>query len=503
MIRTTALWLLVSFLCAYAWRDWYKSLCGLILLMGVYQHPDFPTSVMGIQGFNPWNILMLVVVLAWANARKKEALKFDLPPKFLWLMAIFVSLIVISFLRLVGDTEIHEEIAAVQGDSISTFGLLSEFIVNCIKWLVPAFLLFDGCRSKERLNLAIACILGVYVVLAIQVIRWMPFSTLTSGVELSERALKILSNEVGYHRVNMSMLLAGASWALFAARELVRSKVGRGLLYGASLILFVGMALTGGRMGYATWGALGLMFAVLKWRRVFLFAPAALALVILLVPAARDRLIQGFTPDTIDTNVNIEEHAYIDENEPDLYTITSGRALIWPFVMERIGESPWVGHGRDAMVSTGLVVWIWNTYQEAFQHPHNMYLEWLLDNGILGTIPVILLFLYVWSISYRLFVQGVNPEAVAIGGIALALISALLIAGVGSQTFYPREGSVGMWCAIGLGLRVFVQQERWRQSSEPLESRRFWSALKKAERRVRWPSGVDAPIPTNSTRRYG
>ena len=53
MIRLTALWLFVAFLSAYAWKDWYKSLCGLILLMAVYQHPDFPNALMGVQGMNP------------------------------------------------------------------------------------------------------------------------------------------------------------------------------------------------------------------------------------------------------------------------------------------------------------------------------------------------------------------------------------------------------------------------------------------------------------------
>jgi hypothetical protein len=53
---------------------------------------------------------------------------------------------------------------------------------------------------------------------------------------------------------------------------------------------------------------------------------------------------------------------------------------------------------------------------------------------------------------------------VAAGGMTLALVGALLTAGFGSQTFYPREGSVGMWCAIGLLLRV--ERERSRALAE-------------------------------------
>ena len=50
-MRVYALYLLVACLSLYAYRDWFKSLCGLILLMAVIEHSDMPKSIMGIQGF--------------------------------------------------------------------------------------------------------------------------------------------------------------------------------------------------------------------------------------------------------------------------------------------------------------------------------------------------------------------------------------------------------------------------------------------------------------------
>jgi hypothetical protein len=35
-------------------------------------------------------------------------------------------------------------------------------------------------------------------------------------------------------------------------------------------------------------------------------------------------------------------------------------------------------------------------------------------------------------------------------------VLALMIGAFGGQTFYPREGAVGMWAAIGLLLRIHV-----------------------------------------------
>ena len=149
-------------------------------------------------------------------------------------------------------------------------------------------------------------------------------------------------------------------------------------------------------------------------------------------------------------HVNME----VKEGEISWYTVTSGRSFAWPFVLEKIAERPLVGHGRDAMIRTGTAAMLWYNYGEEFPHPHNLYLQWILDNGILGAIPVFAMFFIFVRRSLFLFRDTYDLTCVTIGGVTLALLLAFLIAGIGSQTFYPREGAVGMWCAIGLMLRV-------------------------------------------------
>lgn len=461
MIRTTLLWMLVLFLAGYAWKDWYKSLCGLILLVAVVQHPDFPNSVMGVHGLNPWNVLLAVVVLAWLAARRKEGLVFDAPANMTWFLLIFFFIIVVAYVRLAGN---EGELAVYEGyfgnEGPTQMYLFSEYIINCLKWVVPGLLLYDGCRSDSRLKLAIFVVLMMYVLLAVQVIRWMPLAMLTSGDELSERGLKILSNEVGYHRVNISMMLAGASWALYACRDFSDNKLVRlSAIFLAGILLF-SLTLTGGRMGLVTWALLGVVFSIWKWRNLMLVGPAILVIIIIAVPAARERLMQGFGEGEIQTNNTIEETMYVEEGEAHWYTITSGRSFAWPFVIEKIAEAPLVGYGRDAMIRTGVAGNLWINYGEAFPHPHNSYLEWIMDNGILGAIPVFAMFFVIVGVSGRLFNDTSNVACVAVGGMSLALVLAFLIAGIGSQTFYPREGAVGMWCAIGLAFRLHTQRQR-------------------------------------------
>ena len=149
-IRIVALYMLIAGLSIYAWKDWFKSLCGLILLMALVSHPDMPTTVFGIQGFNPWNILFLTILPAWFVSRSGEGLKWDMPGHIFLLVVLFFGIIFIGFLRAAFNPSYLE--------NYSFTGLVSEQLFNNSKWLVPALLLFDGCRTRKRVIMALSCL---------------------------------------------------------------------------------------------------------------------------------------------------------------------------------------------------------------------------------------------------------------------------------------------------------------------------------------------------------
>jgi O-antigen ligase len=105
---------------------------------------------------------------------------------------------------------------------------------------------------------------------------------------------------------------------------------------------------------------------------------------------------------------------------------------------------------------------------ETFPHPHNAYLEILLDNGIVGFMLILPIYLVSLVQSLRLLRDRSDPLFGAVGGAAAALILGLMFASIGSQSFYAKESSVGMWAAIGLMLRVYLERARSRASGEPL-----------------------------------
>lgn len=460
MIRVALLWLYVLVFGFYAWRDWYISLCGLILLIAVVQHPDMPKSISGIQGANPWNVLFFLVCCGWFVGRGKENLRWDMPTLPTFLLVSYATIIAIATIRLIFDSENFTKFNP-------DLSIMGEFVINTFKWPIVGLLLFEGCRSRSRFLMGIGCVLTVYFLIGLQVIRCMPWNAILDGAELEKRSIKFLANQVGYHRVNLSMMLAGAFWALWAARSLVQGVTLSRLLLVSCAIMFYAQALTAGRMGYVTWILVGACLSVIRWRRYLLIAPLVVPLFIFMLatfaPGVTERLLQGFTKESVDGGRPVDRHGRVlsaSKQGPDMYTVTAGRTLAWPYVIEKIQESPVVGHGRQAMIRTGISGYLRSVYAEGFEHPHNAYLEILLDNGIVGFLIVLPFYFVILKYGISLFRDSRSPIFIVSGGVASALVLALLFASFGSQTFYPREGSVGMWCAIGLMLRVYVERER-------------------------------------------
>jgi O-antigen ligase len=440
MIRLTALWLAVFAVGIYTWRDWFRGLCGLVLLLGILEYPDIPRAMFGVPGLNFFNLLLVNVVFAWAAQRRHEQLKWDLPAHVTGLLVIYLLIVLIGWVRLFRDPAYLED---------SSVTLVNEYLFNTIKWTVPGLLFFDGCRSRERMHLAIFSFLGALVFLGVMTIKIMPLgSVLMSGQELQRLALKLTVNRIGYHRVTLSMMLGAAFWALIAARAMLKDKrLQLGMLVTALVVLYA-QSLTGGRAGWVTTGAIGLIVGVLRWRKVLLAMPAVVVIVVMFMPGVVQRILDGF---------NFSEYG---TTTIDQYEASAGRTAIWPIVIEKIRKEPLIGYGRQAMWRTGTVTYLFTVMNEDFGHPHNAYLEWLFDNGIIGFVPVILFYLVILFHAFRLFLDRRSAICSAAGGVACVLVLALLVAGMSSQSFYPIEGTTEMWCAIGVMLRMSVERKR-------------------------------------------
>ena len=463
MIRITLLTLLIAYLSVYAWKDWFRAACWLVLLMAVFQHPDMPKSILNIPGLNHWNFLFLNVFMSWLLNRKKEKLAWEMPKHLNYLMFFYSFFIVVSVIRYLNNPSGVIELVNTFGGSYDLgSAAINEYLINCFKWVLPAIIIFDGCRTRKQYNFAIVMLALMFILLALQVIKAMKFGSLgMSGESLQRRALKVISRSVGYHRVNMSMMMSGAFWLVFCLKEFVNKKTHFFIIVPSCLSIFLATAMTGGRTGYATWAILGLVFCLFKWRKYLWFAPLVLILILVLAPSAVERFTQGMTSGH-DSDISAQNEVDFGDEQIDMESVTSGRVIAWPLVWESIKEAPFFGYGREAMKNIGITrqIMIEHGIGETFPHPHNVYLQWVQDNGFIGGMPVFIFYFLMLKYSWGLYRDNSERIYVVAGGMSLALILAFLIAGMGSQTFYPREGAVGMWVAMLLMLRVKLEREK-------------------------------------------
>jgi len=438
-MRIIALYLYVVGFSLYAWKNWYVSLCALILMMGVIEHEDMPKTMMGIHGLNMWNILFAMVLLAWLVGRHRVGLMWDLPRHVNVIVILYLTVIWVGVLRAILD---QNNLVAY-----GTRGLIAEDLVNTTKWVLPGLLLFDGCRTRRRVLMALVCIVAVYLLIALQLVLRLPLSSVLQGGGDINRT-RLSCQRIGYCATDLSVMLAGVSWAILAMLLLVRKRYWLVLLFAAGTIA-TGQALTGGRGGYLAWAVTGLVMCLLKWRKYLIAAPLLLIVLPLVFPGVVDRMLLGLDSTDAAGQATVDEEA-----------LTAGRSVVWPYVVDKILGSPVVGYGKLAMTRTGLYHRIEAEHPgTGAPHPHNMYLETLLDNGVLGSVPIVAFWLVILLYSGRLF-RSSNSLYSAVGGLSLAVTLSSLIGGITGQHVYPQEHTLVIWAAAFLVFRVYVEEKR-------------------------------------------
>ena len=126
----------------YAWRDWYKALCGLILLMAVDRAPGHAEDAVRHPGTQPVEHAAFRGSPGLALEPSTERLAWDMPRHVTWLLLVYFGVVVVGFLRMMAD---RAGLEAIQQRASS----VSEHLINTIKWVVPGLLLFDGCRTRN------------------------------------------------------------------------------------------------------------------------------------------------------------------------------------------------------------------------------------------------------------------------------------------------------------------------------------------------------------------
>ena len=174
----------------------------------------------------------------------------------------------------------------------------------------------------------------------------------------------------------------------------------------------------------------------------------------------------------------------------ELYgALTSGRLISWIDLFPEVLSSPLYGRGMQSTLLSDAVT----RGRYLSDHPHNMYLQLLLDVGLLG-LGLVLFFFYsllrkMLSLSRD---EGIEPRLRAFFAGSFASFAAVLVVSFTGYDWFPANEQAFLWFSVGL---VFAYWNRGAGDAVPgnadtatkavpfaLQSR--WRFMTKTPRRI-------------------
>lgn len=416
-----------------------------------------PRAMLGVPGFNPFNILIFFILVAWLFQKDREGLKWEVPQRFNSLLILYLLIVFVSLVRMVGDVEglvAHAQYFNLPHQSITE--LIRDDFFNSWKFLIPGLLICHGVSTKERGYLAIQCILITGLLLGLQIILRM-WPALLGMDDLHRRSMRVFDRDIGYHKVELAYFMASCAWGcvIYATSSIQK----KNQLLGIAGFGFATLALlaTGGRGGAVAWAICALVLGVVKWHKILVIGPLCLLIGLFIIPSAGERYFSGFSSDSYESGM-AERLDTINSEGFDEYAITSGRVIVWPRVISKIREASVFGFGKRAYEREGIFE---SLHDDGilplgagfWHHPHSAYLMVLLDMGLVGGVIVAAFFCrLLWSAIAIFRKSDDRMYQRTTAGFLLAFMVVGLINGLFAGTFYPAQENMLQWCSIGLFL---------------------------------------------------
>lgn len=429
-----ALFLCVSLLgCAFILYDFRIGVVLLIVLMPISGSHVFPHEMLGVTGLNPLNLLLVGTLGSYLlRALFDGSVRGFLPRPLLWLYVVPILVAGVLGTRHVGDI-----VPGFYMFEMIAFNDVAGYVRDLAAkpLLIVLFALLVGAavsRSEKPEKFFVPTLISIWM-MSFMVIGFV----LVQGGVLSEMASsesREFLSALGLHANELGRLYAIA-YALLLFTWAQSEQFGSRLILLASMALVVvALVLTFSRSAFAALLLVNGLF--LLWRR----NTRALVFLGLLVAAA-----PWVIPDAVYERITTGFGGGLD-------AISAGRIEgLWLPLLPEVLRSPIYGQGlgstlwSEAMRTAGGVTVLGVT------HPHNAYLQTLLDMGIVGLILLCAYFAHVWTGLRALAVdRALSPALRGFYQGAAAGLASFLIAGVVDGSLTPKPEQSFLWLAIGM-----------------------------------------------------
>jgi O-antigen ligase len=395
------------------------------------------TLLPSVSGLNVLNYLVITTLVSFAvkHAFKRSEIAW-LPKELLFFFLLPVTMAII-----VAWPRIPEAARNYWFNTNASFlfdpptYVVTRYIKPIFYYLSFAFLLANAVRLSRRPER----FLTLFAVASVA-----PAAAVIYGVVRYPGPLAdVVSNRMfmewsGMHANDFGMLLAFFAGPLLFVFLGTRDHGMRLLCFAAFLFVTIGLLLTFSRGGALAYGISMLSYLVFA-RRVRMLLVLG-AFVCLSLFAAPDILVDRLTTGLRWGALSDVSNEYRDD-------LTAGRVANWVILSSEIFESPILGQGMGSTQWSSAVTM--GRYRA--DHPHNIYLEILMDIGILGLVAFILLFRWYFRVLQKLVASAVIPSNMLLffKGVRASIIGMLAMAATHAY-YMPNPAQGALWIALGL-----------------------------------------------------
>ena len=402
----------------------------LVIMLPVESSYLFPHNVFGVTGLNPINMVLVATLIAYLL--RGYDLKRFLPKPLVWLFVV-----PIIFAGLLGTRHIDEIYPYFYDENIihytDALGYLRDAMLKPLLTLVGSAVLVAAAvaRAKKTENFLVPIIAAIWL-MSLAAIGYV----IASGVNVRSLALptsRAFFSGLGMHANDLGRLYAMAyALLLFTWGETKDLRLKTVLIFTMG-ILTVALVLTFSRGAMTGWVLVNALFLVWKFNaKTMGIAVLAAGLGLLLMPGA------------IVTRMSLGLVGGGDVNE-----FSAGRVDdIWIPLLPEVIRSPLWGNGLESTMWSKA---LWSEQMLPVTHPHNAYLQSILDMGLLGTALLLAFYWHVYRLCRDL---GSNAYlSPTMRGFYQGMVAGLLcfiVTGFAGSSLRPTAEFAFLWIAIGM-----------------------------------------------------
>jgi O-antigen ligase len=411
-------------------RDFRAGVAILIVIMPISQSYVFPHAMFGFTGLNPLNLLVAVTLASLAMRTAGEGtVRGFVPRPLTWLY-----IVPLAAGALLGMGHAAEIPAAFRDLDMIFFndppGYLRDEFAKPLMLAIYALLVAAAVQRSQKPERFIAPMLGSVFVMAAVVIVF----TLASDVTLSQLAgtyARAFFSPLGMHANDLGRLYACAYALMLFTWDRSHNMMLKTALAIAMALVVIALLLTFSR---------GAFFGFILVNVVYLFSRRrvkTLVLAALLIPVAL-----YFTPGAVWSRMTMG----FGEG---LNAISAGRVgEIWAPLLPTLADSPIWGNGLGSIMWSAPMI---EGRLMLVSHPHNAFLQALMDIGVLGLVALVAYWIHAWRGLRALRNDArLTPELQGFFEGAAAGLLAFLVAAIAGSSLMPVPEQAFLWLAVGM-----------------------------------------------------